>query len=687
MTVGQESAWNYQNLLAGRVNPAVRSPLFGVILGFVAFEIAYFFAFRISISFGLESYSPLWLPSSVLLCALLKTRPARWWLFILGMLPVRLLGQQDLDYSLWLALENIAIDIAKGLGAALLLRRYMRNALAFDTIRDLAIFALFAVVLIPALAAFAGASSRVPVGESFWLLWLHWFMGDAAAKLVLTPAILYWVFAAPKSLGSIDVRRLPEAAAIAVGLVLSGYWCTSGGTSAGFMEARFYAPIPFMFWAAIRFGMPGASGAVAVIAAFMVTCAINRGGPFSGLDSHQLGAALQNFLLLRSAPLYFIAAVMEQRNAVQSALQDSEKRFRYMADSAPVLLWMSGTDKLGVFFNQGWLKFTGRTLEQELGSGWIEGVHPDDRQHCLDICHTTVDTREPFEVEYRLRRHDGEYRWVLDGGTPRFAPNGEFLGYIGSAIDITDRKGAEESNRALAHVQRLAIIGELTATVAHELRQPAAAIMSNAEAALALLDSGQAPSDEIREIVTDIKRANLRANEVLNHVQDFLRKRETGKEPLDLNTVVSDVLLLVAGDSRKRRIQIRTELGEGLPRVIGNRTQLQQVLINLVVNAMDAMSNTPDDMRDITIETKANGDGHVELAVADRGTGIAPGNLPRLFESFFTTRAEGMGLGLSIARSIIESHHGRIWAEASPGGGAIFRFAVPPTTLSENFKA
>jgi PAS domain S-box-containing protein len=344
---------------------------------------------------------------------------------------------------------------------------------------------------------------------------------------------------------------------------------------------------------------------------------------------------------------------------------------------------MSGTDKLGVFFNQGWLKFTGRTLEQELGDGWIEGVHPDDRQHCLDICHATFDTRQPFEVEYRLRRHDGEYRWVLDRGTPRFDQNNEFLGYIGSAIDITDRKGAEESNRALAHVQRLAIMGELTAAVAHELRQPSAAIMSNAEAALALLESGAAPSDEIREIVSDIKRANLRANEVLGHIQDFLRKRESAMELLDVNAVVSDVMLLVASDSRRRRIQLRTEPGEALPKVPGNRTQLQQVLINLIVNAMDAMSNTPDGKRHITIQTRMNGQGQVEVAVADCGPGISPANLPRLFDSFFTTRAEGMGLGLSIARSIIESHHGRIWAEPSPAGGAMFRFIIPAANGGE----
>jgi signal transduction histidine kinase len=164
---------------------------------------------------------------------------------------------------------------------------------------------------------------------------------------------------------------------------------------------------------------------------------------------------------------------------------------------------------------------------------------------------------------------------------------------------------------------------------------------------------------------------------VLGQVRDFLRKREIRMEPLDLNDAVANVLPLVLGDARKRRIQIRTELAGDLPPVFGNPTQLQQVLINLIVNGMDAMANTPDGKRQLVIRTaRPNGDARVEVAVTDFGSGISSGNLPRLFESFFTTRAEGMGLGLSIARSIVESHGGRIWADNNPGGGATFHFSV-----------
>jgi PAS domain S-box-containing protein len=679
MAVDQDKIATHHTVPPGLLDRIVRSPRFVTALEFIAFEIAYLLAFRLATSFGPGSFSPLWFPSSILLCALLKNSPERWWLFIAGTVPVRILGQPDPDFPLWLALVNVAIDIAKALMAAIPLRHFMRDPLRLDTLRDFAIFALFAVLLVPALAAFAGASVRAAVGDDFWSIWGRWFISDALTQLVLTPPILYWVFAAPWSVKPANFGRLIEPVLIAAGLLLSGYWCMVGGSTTTFAETRFYASIPFMFWAALRFGMAGASGAVAVTAAFMVFCAFMRDGPFSGeISPDDTALDLQNFLFLRTAPLYLIAALMEQRNAAERALKASERRFRSMADNSPVLIWMSGPDKLGIFFNQGWLKFTGRKIEQELGEGWIDGVHPDDRQHCLDVCHNAFDLRRPFEVEYRLRRHDGEYRWVFDKGIPRLAEDGEFLGYIGSVLDITDRKGAEESNRALAHVQRLAIIGELTAAVAHELRQPSAAIMSNAEAALALLDSGETPSGEVREIINDIKHANLRANEVLGRIQDFLRKRDAPMEPLDFHAaVVSDVLWLAASDARKRHVRIRTDLSDALPAVVGNRTQLQQVLLNLIVNAMDAMSNTPEGNRQITLRTRLDHDGHVAVTVADCGSGVASRDLPRLFESFFTTRSEGMGLGLSIARSIVETHRGRIWAANNESGGATFHFIIP----------
>jgi len=365
------------------------------------------------------------------------------------------------------------------------------------------------------------------------------------------------------------------------------------------------------------------------------------------------------------------------RKLAEAKIRESEERFRNMTNCAPVLIWMARTDKLCEFFNQGWLAFTGRSLEQEIGNGWAQGVHPDDLQHCLETYHSAFDARRPFEMEYRLRRHDGEYRWVLDTGAPRFAPDGGFMGYVGTGVDITDKKRAEESNRRLEHLQRLATIGELTGAITHELSQPLTAIGHHVDAAADLLNSANPRLDELREIIFDVRADGKRANEVISHIRDLVLKREARMEPLDLNSVVADTLHVLASEAKRRGTQVRADLPPEIPLVIGDRTQLQQVLINLAMNGMDAMANTPQATRCLTVQTRPDGSDHVEVAVVDCGAGIAPDHLPHLFESFFTTKKEGMGLGLFLARSIVETHRGRIWADNNRRGGAIFRFTVP----------
>jgi PAS domain S-box-containing protein len=369
-------------------------------------------------------------------------------------------------------------------------------------------------------------------------------------------------------------------------------------------------------------------------------------------------------------------AEITERKLAEAKIRESEERFRNMANCAPVLIWMAGHDRLREFFNQGWLAFTGRNLQQEIGDGWVQGVHPDDMQYCLENYHCAFDARRTFEMEYRLRRHDGQYRWVLDTGAPRFAPDTQLMGYVGTAVDITDKKQVEENNRRVEHLQRLAVLGELTATIAHELSQPLTTISNNLHAAATLLNSADPRLDEIGEIISDIRADGGRAREVITRIRRFVVKGETRMEPLDLNSVVADTLDLLGGEARRRGVQVRAELPPGIPLVIGDRTQLQQVLINLAMNGMDAMANTPRATRCLTVQTRSNGNDHVEVAVVDCGDGVAPNHLPHLFESFFTTKKEGMGLGLFLARSIIESHRGRIWADNNPPNGAIFRFTV-----------
>ena len=618
-----------------------------------------------------------------------------------------------------------------------------------------------------------------------------------------------------------------------------------------------------------------------------------------------------------------------ERKQIDESLRESEERFRMIADTAPVMIWMSNVDKLCTFFNKTWLDFTGRTLEQEIGNGWVDGVHREDFDRCLEIYAKAFDARQEFTMEYRLRRFDGEYRLILDNGAPRFGPGGAFLGYVGSCIDITERKRGEEEFRLvveaapnamvivngegritlvnaqtevlfgytrpeligqsidmlvperfrsqhvgdrrayfanakprsmgmspelhgrrkdgseipveislspieaaeglsvlasisdisehkraeetleqeraflrqvidvapnfifakdregrftlvnqavadaygttvegligktdadfnpnreeveffhrmdlevidtlqerfipeeritdaqgkvrwlqtvkrpivekdgsvnqvlgastditkrketdselqhqreeLAHVTRISTMGELAASLAHELNQPLTAILSNAQAAQRFLTAKPADLEEIKDILKDIVEDNGRASEVIRRIRVLVKKEDLAFGPLDLEGVISDVVLLVHSDAVLRNVRVSLEFSPGLPPVRGDKVQLQQVVLNLLLNAFDAMKECPADERQVLVRVDSDGNGMVEASVRDRGTGLTSDKLDKIFQPFFTTKRDGLGMGLSISRSIVEAHGGRLWAENNQDRGATFYFTV-----------
>jgi PAS domain S-box-containing protein len=375
--------------------------------------------------------------------------------------------------------------------------------------------------------------------------------------------------------------------------------------------------------------------------------------------------------------------VTAQKQA-EDALRESEARFRTMANTAPVMIWMSGPDKLCTFFNKGWLDFTGRSLEQELGNGWAEGVHHQDFERCLEVYVNAFDARQPFTMEYRLRRSDGEYRWVLDIGTARFAPDSTFLGYIGSCIDITERKQAEaearEHREEIAYLSRVAIMGEMAGSLAHELNQPLGAIVTNAGAALRFLDRDSLSGEKMREVLQDIVADGRRASEVIHTIKGMGRKEEGTRQILHLNGVIAEVLRLTRSDALAHDCTVLTWLHPALPKVEANLVQLQEVFLNLILNAFEASKEVPRVRRRVIIRTERDGDGAVRASVRDYGAGLPADKPERVFDRFFSTKREGMGIGLFIARSIVIAHAGTLWAENAEGGGAQFWLRLPAST-------
>jgi PAS domain S-box-containing protein len=378
---------------------------------------------------------------------------------------------------------------------------------------------------------------------------------------------------------------------------------------------------------------------------------------------------------------YAIYRDITERKRAEERLRESEARFQAMADTAPVLIWMTGTDGLCNYFNKPWLDFTGRTMEQEVGTGWIEGVHPDDVQGCFDGFLPAFHARKPFRMEYRLRRADGEYRWLMESGIPRYTGAGEFVGYIGSNIDITDLKRAaverqrlHELEANLAHINRVSMMGELTASLAHEIKQPIAAALMDAKTCVRWLRRDTPDVAEGYEAASRMIKDATRAAEVIDRVRSLYRRDTSDRELLDINEIIGEMIILLHDKADRTSISIRTELDSGLPLITADRVQLQQVLMNLMLNGIEAMKGANGEL---TITSKRTNDGQLLISVSDSGIGLPIGEGDRIFEAFFTTKEQGTGMGLSISRRIVESHGGHLWASANTASGATFQFTLP----------
>jgi two-component system sensor kinase FixL len=295
----------------------------------------------------------------------------------------------------------------------------------------------------------------------------------------------------------------------------------------------------------------------------------------------------------------------------------------------------------------------------------FRGAHPGDRTGF-------------FCAVFALRKNGTEFP-VEIGLSPIQSEEGVLV--LTAIVDITARKEAEaESLRQraeLAHVARVSTMGELAASVAHELNQPLGAILANAEAADLFINQNPPALDEVRAILTDIRKDDERASEVIRRMRALLRKHEMDRQPLEINSVVEDVLQVISGDAALRNMALQADLAPALPKILGDRVHLQQVLLNLILNSMDAMAGQPRERRRLAVRTRLDAAGAVELTVMDFGHGIDPEKFPRLFEPFFTTKPNGMGMGLSISNTIIEAHRGRISAENNASGGATFHVTLP----------
>jgi len=594
---------------------------------------------------------PLWPGCAILVTGLLLVRASVWPLLI----PASFAGFALADLQAGVPLSSIIRFIPGNtievLIAAVGLRYCFDGVPRLNSVKALAKYSFFTLVLAPLAGAFFSAHG---VAREYWMGWKIVFLSEVLAFVTVTPALLSWI-----SEGRGLMRRSRghhlEGVMLIAGLVVVSYivfTLPEGSRS----PALFYTLVPFLLWSALRFGWLGVSTALIAVTSLSIWGAVDGRGPFSNLVPLTDPLPLQMFLVFASVPFMVLAALAEQHEQAAHVVRESEERFRLVANTAPVMIWTAGTDRLCTYVNQPWLEFTGRLLEAELGNGWAEGVHNEDVKRCLETYARAFDQRQSFAMEYRLRRKDGEYRWIVDIGVPRFNPDGTFAGYIGSCLDVTDRKLAEE---ALASVGRRLIEAqeEERKWIARELHDDIGQRI--ALVAVELDRCGQQVTNAPTIVRDHIRQASQLVSDVSDDIQAISHRLHSSKlEYLGLATAAKTFCRDLS-EQRHVRIEFKhSDIPAALPKEISLCLfrVLQEALQNAVKHSGAA---------DVSVKVQGTLDG-IHLTVSDSGVGFN-----------WRHAVNGRGLGLISMRERLRLVNGELSIQSEPGRGTTILARVP----------
>ena len=588
---------------------------------------------------------PLWPGCAFLVSILLLTRNRILWpAFLLSGLAGFVLYDVQIGLNVRSTVLFLLADAVEILIAASGMRLALSGITRLSSVASLVQYSFF-VVLAPMLVTPLVARS---LGGVYRTTWPISFLSEALALLTLTPAVMSWA-------GVALTQKKPfaqycEAAIMFLGLLTLAYLAFASSAN-GFRPARLYALVPFLLWSALRFGVPGISNSLVIVAFFSIWGSAHGRGPFIGDSPLTNVLSLQFFLLFTAASFMVLAALVEEKKSDEQQLRESEQRFRLVADTAPAMIWMAGPDKLCSYINKSWVDFTGRSVEEELGNGWTEVVHRDDLQACIDAYTRCFDRRERFSMEYRLRRHDGDYRWIMDIGVPRFSQDGSFAGYVGIATDVTERKQAEEAmlgiNRRLIEAQE------------RERTRIGRELHDDINQRLALL------AMELENLRENPSRVRRRAQELWQHTHEIATDVQALSH--ELHSTKLEYLGVVAGmkswckefaERQNLEIDFQSEISRTLPSDIG------LTLFRILQEALhNAVKHSGVKRMEVELSELAN---EIHLIVRDSGKGFD-----------LQDALHGKGLGLTSMRERSRLVNGNIAIHSRPMGGTTIEISVP----------
>ena len=627
--------------------------------------------------------SPLWPPNAILMAGLALTAVRRWPIVLAAVLAAHLAVQFQSGIPVAMVLSWFVSNCTEALIGAVLLQRFGAGGRTFETLRGIAVFLASAGFAAPFLSSFLDAAFVALNGwgdAPYWSVWQTRFWSNVVANVTLVPVIITSV-AGLDRLWQSPVRRFFEAGAgllalLAVCWIVFVLQTPHPGASA----ALLYAPLPLLVAAAVRFGPWGAATALCACALTAITGAVLNHGPFVASSPIENARAIQFFLIAAWVPVMALAAVLHERAVANARALWHEDQLAMAIDAARLGRWEWDVETKHLE----WCGVT-RAMYEVPQEGPVSAdmfhalVHPEDRQ-TMAAAITDALAGKDVDVEFRVRFADGRIKWILSRGRTIRDRDGRALRMVGIKVDITARKVAElqmqEQRRNLLQLSRVNVAGEMSTALAHEVNQPLAAILMNATVARRVLSNDSPNLTELEKIVEAIVEDNRQAAAVILKCGALLRSDETSQVSLDVNEVVRSFLDVARIDIISRGVSVTREFADRLPPVIGDPVQLQQVFLNLVINACEAMESVPATGRRLHLATQPC-TGGVRVTVQDTGLGVCPDTRERIFEPFVTSKTRRPGLGLAICSSIVSDHGGRLSLEDVPSGGTRFVVWLP----------